>query len=683
MKPRKLTNRLILVLIVLGVAFYYLYPTFRYHRLRRWVEHQAMELAQQMGASFPFVIEGLNREDPILADYVQSRRDINEEERRQIQARIEQIQKVVHTQLSKYRKKAVKQGLDLQGGMHLVLEVDIVQLLRNMARQRDPRLEKILSEIRAVLDRDPQVDFNDLIVRAFQQEGLKLSQYFGEPGESDATVLNTLSKAAEDAINRSLEIIRNRIDQFGVSEPTIAKQGQRRIVLELPGIQDPNRARDLIGRTALLEFKLLLDNDKVDAILKNIDKALTANASETTSPSAGDTVTAKISSDTVVNLAEQMGTETTPRPLDTAIVRAEEGTLTLTSLLRGLRGDIAVAREDVRRVRALLSDPRVANAIPPGVQFLWSAKPEMASDGKEYYLLYVVKSDPELTGNYLSDARVTIGGGGDNFNRAGAPIVNLTLNRQGARIFSRVTGANVGKRLAIVLDEKVYMAPVIRTKIPDGRAIIEGSENVEEANDIAIVLRAGALPTSVVIEEERTVGPSLGRDSIRKGTNSALLGGLLVVLFMLIYYQLSGAIANLALLINIFLIFAGLAIFGAAGLGATLTLPGIAGIALTIGMAVDANVLIFERIREELETGKSVWHAIDSGYSRAFVTILDANVTTLIATLVLLQFGAGPIRGFAVTLTVGLIANLFAAVFVTRLIFDWIASRKTLTRLSI
>ncbi|MFN3821796.1 MAG: protein translocase subunit SecD, partial [bacterium] len=284
---------------------------------------------------------------------------------------------------------------------------------------------------------------------------------------------------------------------------------------------------------------------------------------------------------------------------------------------------------------------------------------------------------------YLSDARVTIGDGGSNFGRTGAPIVNLTLNRQGARIFSRVTGANVDKRLAIVLDDRVYMAPVIRTKIPDGRAIIEGASSIEEAKDLAIVLRAGALPTSVVIEEERTVGPSLGQDSIKKGTQSAIIGGILVVLFMVIYYRLSGLIANLALALNIFLIFAGLAMFGAAGFGATLTLPGIAGVALTIGMAVDANVLIFERIREELETGKTVWHAIDSGYSRAFVTILDANVTTLFVALILLNFGAGPIRGFAVTLSVGLVANLFSAVFVTRLIFDWIAARRTLTRLSI
>ena len=262
-------------------------------------------------------------------------------------------------------------------------------------------------------------------------------------------------------------------------------------------------------------------------------------------------------------------------------------------------------------------------------------------------------------------------------------MVSLTLNRNGARKFARLTGANIKKRLAIVLDNKVFMAPVIRSKIPNGRAVIEGLADVNEANDIAIVLRAGALPTSVIIEEERTVGPSLGRDSIRKGTTSVIVGMIMVVIFMAIYYGASGLIANLALLLNIVLIFAGLAFFGAMGMGATLSLPGIAGIILTIGMAVDANVLIFERIREELETGKTVWHAISSGYERAFRTILDANVTTLIAALVLLQFGTGPIKGFAITLAIGIVCSLFTAIVVTRLIFDYITSKHALTRLSI
>jgi preprotein translocase subunit SecD len=348
-----------------------------------------------------------------------------------------------------------------------------------------------------------------------------------------------------------------------------------------------------------------------------------------------------------------------------------------------MRGDIAVPQENVRTIRDFLADPAVRNQIPDGVQFLWSAKPEAAGDGNLYSLLYIIKSSAELTGSALADARVDISGGGDNPGAAGQPVVSLSLKRTGARTFSRVTGANIQKRLAIVLDDKIYMAPVIRSKIPNGRAVIEGTASVEEANDLAIVLRAGALPTSVVIAEERTVGPSLGRDSIEKGTNSTLIGALLTVLFMGIYYRGSGWIANLALLLNLFLLMAGLAVFGAAGLGASLSLPGIAGIALTIGMAVDANVLIFERIREELATGKTIYNAVSAGYERAFVTILDSNLTTLIAGLVLLQFGTGPVRGFAVTLCIGLVVNLFTAVLVTRLIYDWYLSSRNVSSLSI
>ncbi|MFN3821493.1 MAG: hypothetical protein ACK4OO_04095, partial [bacterium] len=303
MKPRKLLNRAVLVLVVIGISLYYLYPTIRYHRTKAWVERQAASIALEVGASYPFVIEGLNREEPILLDFLNTRTQLAEEERKRLEVKIEEVQKVVQNQLAKYRKKAIKQGLDLQGGMHLVLEVDLVQLLRNMARQRDPKLESILSQIRTELDQNPQTDFNEVVSRHFRAAGERLSRYFGEPGESDETILNTISKQADDAVDRSLEIIRNRIDQFGVSEPTIAKQGSRRIILELPGIQDPNRARDIIGRTALLEFKLLLDNDKIDAILKDIDKAL---SEKPVSDSQIDREVGSTSSDTVVNLMEEM-----------------------------------------------------------------------------------------------------------------------------------------------------------------------------------------------------------------------------------------------------------------------------------------------------------------------------------------------------------------------------------------
>ncbi|MBN2365873.1 MAG: protein translocase subunit SecD, partial [Calditrichaeota bacterium] len=291
--------------------------------------------------------------------------------------------------------------------------------------------------------------------------------------------------------------------------------------------------------------------------------------------------------------------------------------------------------------------------------------------------IFLVEKEPELTGETIVDAYPQPGSGYDpgSFGKFEA---SLEFNDEGARIFSRVTGANLQKRLAIVLDGVVHSAPVIQTKIRDGRARITGLETMEEAKDLSVVLKAGALPAPVRIMEERTVGPSLGRDSIRKGTNSALIGLLLVAIFMIIYYKFSGLVADIALIFNIIIIMGVMSYFHA-----TLTLPGIAGIILTIGMAVDANVLIFERIREEMDKGKTVWSSIETGYGRAFITILDANVTTLIAGVVLYNFGSGPIKGFALTLMIGILASMFTAIFVTRTIFEFMLERKILKKLSI
>ncbi len=709
MKPKKLTPRVILVALVLLATIFYLLPTVQYEFVRRVEEKKATVLAEKLGVSYAFVIENLTKDEAILRDKLTETPGLSDDERIKLQAEIEYLQVKLQDKALKYRKRAIKRGLDLQGGMHLVLEVDLVQLLRNMARVKDAKLDRILASVERQTTDNPSLSFTDVVREAFRNAETPLSTYFGEAGESDNVVLETLSKQADDAINRSREILANRIDQFGVSEPTIQKQGVRRIILELPGIQDPARARDLIGRTALLEFNLLEEGEKVQKLITDIDAQMAASTDAAGKPPEADgefkivdenkaaadtaakaeaesvkpdTATAAAKSDTgeaALNLSEELITDTGKSDTETV---AETSSTPFSSLLRGLRSDIAVPAENIRQVRSILAEPTVDKLLPEDTKFVWGAKPDEVG-GKSFTLLYLVKEEPELTGSGLSDARVDISQGYNNPGTAGQPIVSLTLNRAGARKFARVTGANIGKRLAIVLDDKVYMAPSIRTKIPDGRAIIEGSANVDEANDIAIVLRAGALPTTVVIEEERTVGPSLGRDSIRKGTLSAIVGMILVIIFMVIYYGMSGIIANVALLMNVLLIFGGLAFIGAMGMGASLSLPGIAGIILTIGMAVDANVLIFERIREELETGKTVWHAISAGYDRAFTTILDSNLTTLIAALVLLQFGTGPIRGFAVTLSIGITASMFTAIFVTRLIFDYINSRRTLTKLSI
>jgi preprotein translocase subunit SecD len=409
-----------------------------------------------------------------------------------------------------------------------------------------------------------------------------LSVESGLFSEIDLSLALVLSQKAQQhikkmAVDQAVETITNRIDQFGVAEPDIRPQGRDRILVQLPGIKDPKRAIDIIGKTALLEFKLV-DEDN--------------------------------------------------------------------SLEEALRGN-----------------------IPPGDEILYQTKGEPGSKRKIPFLL---KKRAVITGEYLTDARVQID---SQYNE---PYVSISFDSRGARLFEQITGANIKKRLAIVLDDIVNSAPVIQDRISGGRAQITGRFSMEEARDLAIVLRAGALPAPVKIIEERTVGPSLGKDSIDKGLKSMIIGGMVIILFMVFYYRFAGILADLALFLNIFFIAAGLAFFGA-----TLTLPGIAGVILIIGMAIDANVLIFERIREELRLGKTPRAAVDGGYSKALVTILDANITTLIAALVLFQFGTGPVKGFAVTLSIGIVVSLFTALFITRLIFDYLIIERGMKRISI
>ena len=343
------------------------------------------------------------------------------------------------------------------------------------------------------------------------------------------------------------------------------------------------------------------------------------------------------------------------------------------ALLANIGGDIGVPVKNVRIVERILNSPEVQKVIPKDGEFLFSAK-SLPFGEQNFYRMFMLKKDAEVKGSMIEDAQVQIG---SQFS-AGQSEVSMDLNSEGARIFAKVTGANIGKRLAIVLDGKIVSIPNIESKIPNGRARITGMANIEEANDLAIVLRAGALPAPIEIIEERTVGPSLGQDSITSGTTSALVGFAIVIIFMAIYYRLSGLVADLALLMNLTVIMAVLA-----GFHATLTLPGVAGIILTIGMAVDANVLIFERIREELRSGKTIRAAIDNGYARAFKTIIDANLTTLLTALVLYQFGTGPIRGFALTLSIGILVSMFTAIVATRVIFDYFTNKFSLSKLSI
>jgi preprotein translocase subunit SecD len=492
--------------------------------------------------------------------------------------------------------KKINLGLDLQGGMHLVLEVDTEKALEST-------IERIRLEIRNLLKKErirflniERVNGAKISVRLQGKDNIDgferiLNKEFEDlrlvSRSTDDGVLSIVMDLPEEeadhikklATRQALETIRNRIDQFGVSEPDIRLQGEKRILIQLPGIKDTERAKDLIGKTALLEFKLVDETHDVNA--------------------ARD-------------------------------------------------GNIPLGSEILTQI---------------------TKSPDTNREIKNYFL---IKKQTLLTGANLTDARVQID---SQFNE---PYVSITFDKKGGRIFAEITGENVKKRLAIVLDNHVYSAPVIQEKIAGGEARITGNFTMEEAKDLAIALRAGALPAPVKILEERTVGPSLGADSINKGLISVCVGGILVVLFMIIYYKGSGLIADLALILNIILIAGGLAAFQA-----TLTLPGIAGIILTIGIAVDANVLIFERIREELGIGKTPRAAVDAGYKKATLTILDANVTTLIAALVLFQFGTGPVKGFAVTLSLGVIASLFTSLIITRLAFDYLLINRKVKSLSI
>ena len=595
--------------------------------------------------------------------------------------------------LETLENKIIKQGLDLKGGIYIVLEVDLPTLVTTLAINKDNKFERTISEVRNSLNENTQQDFFTVFANSVSNNGLRLPRYYDvDYGAKPDDILTSLKEQADDAINRVLEILQNRVDQFGVSEPTIQKQGNRRIIVELAGIQDSDRARALLQSTAQLEFCLVKSPEVTNDILSQIDNIVKGDellenlvASVNEDYDMEDDNELGVSDDKTVSISELFGedTETSKDTSDTSVVVDQNifQERPFSSLLRALGNDIAVPEKNLYAVKKIINKQEIKDKLALGNgQFLFAPDAENFStnDGidEKLFNMYYLENDADLTGGVIEEANATIGGQGTS--AVGQPIVLLDMNSDGARTWSRITGANIGRRIAIVLDKKVHMAPSIRTKISDGGTMIEGFAGMDEAKDIAIVLRAGALPAPVNIIEERIVGPSLGADSVKRGTNSVLLGLLLIIVFMFVYYKLSGSIANFALIWNILLVLSVLA-----SLGATLTLPGIAALILTVGMSIDANVIIFERIREELRKGKSVRAAIDGGYNRALTTIIDANVTTLVAALVLYQFGTGPIRGFATVLFWGIIISMFTAIFVTRTIFNSFADRKGVKKLSI
>ncbi|HKP95666.1 MAG TPA: protein translocase subunit SecD [Fibrobacteria bacterium] len=503
-------------------------------------------------------------------------------------------------------------------------------------------------------------------------------------------------EAQKDVMDRSLEIVRNRVDQYGLSEPLITRSGENRIVADLAGMGAED-ARRLIGATALLEFKLIPEGTEFKPVLDKIDAFLNRRSGgkpEKGSGPANDTAqavqdifgrvvekdsakapAAKDSAGAVAAAKDSLNKADSAK--DTSSETASEfyKNRPFGSLLVAMGRDLAVKAENVGKAKAILEDPDVQALIPSRYQFLWGRDIETLEGNTKIRRLYLLKHRPEMTGATIADANPARLGGGMN---AGEVEVSLTFKGLGPKEFARVTGANIGRQLAIVLDSVVYSAPVIQGRIPNGRASITGIGDMTEAKQLAVTLRAGSLPAPMKIVELRSVGPTLGEDNIKKGLLASVVALALVAAFMALYYKGAGMIANLALVLNMIILFAVLGAFHA-----TLTLPGIAGIVLTIGMAVDANVLIFERIREELRGGRSVRAAIDAGYKKAFSAIFDSNVTTFGTAAILYYIGVGPIKGFGLTLMVGLGASMYTAIIVTRLVFDYILAGRDVKELSI
>ena len=590
-------------------------------------------------------------------------------------------------ELRNLESKAIKQGLDLKGGMYIALEVDIPTLIENIAINKDQKLTSVFESIRNEILQSPETDFFTSFSNFIDQKNVKLSRYYYDYGSNSNDIIDGLKTEAEDAINRVLEILQNRIDQFGVAEPTIQKQGTQRIIVELAGVQNSERARALLESTALLEFYLVKDvtttNDfmiKIDQILKK-DKSLTGVVKEP-EPSSNE-YKSDTDEDEAVSVSDLFGgaSDANSENDSTIIDQDMFAERPFSSLLRNLGNSIGVPEKNAFAIKQMIDKPEIRDRLASiGANFLFGHKAEeyVLNDGsvEKMYTLYLLDDQAELTGGVVEEAKANLGPQGTT--SAGQPIVNLSMNSDGARKWAIMTGSNIGRQVAIVLDNKVHMAPNIREKISGGGTLIEGFANIDEAKDIAIVLRAGALPAPVDIVEEKVVGPSLGAESVKRGTQSVLIGLAIVLIFILVYYRTAGSIADFALIWNLVLVLAILA-----SLQATLTLPGIAGLILTVGMSIDANVIIFERIREELDKGKTAKAAIDGGYNRALTTIVDANMTTLIAALVLWQFGTGPIRGFATVLFWGILISMFTAIFVTRTVFNSFVNRKGFKKLNI
>ncbi len=632
--------KIILIFAFIALSAYLLYPTF-----------QDYQNNKSLTAALESTRNKIQKLNP----------DLSKDQVEKMVSIVEDSIKIADPSTLDERKKRVKLGLDLQGGMRVVLEVNTGKLLEKIANNPDDVFKKVLAEAQAeALKTDEPIV--EIVGRKFQERNIRLSRYYGTIRQDDAEIMDELTKSSEDAVNRAMEIIRNRVDQYGVSEPSISRQGSRRVIVELPGVAKEEEAKQLLQGTALLEFRLVKDAELTYPIMQRIDDVLAKRTESGVKDSLGNEVAVI---DTTKKLTDTTAANDTTKQLSEEEFRAQHPFFSAAVLNpQSPFADAFVNKDDRNKIEYWFSLPEVQKVIPDNVEFVFSAKPFTSEDGKQFFTMYMVNKTPELTGGVVTDAQANID------PETSTPVVNMEMNSEGATDWARITGANVGKRIAIMLDGVVFTAPNVKGKIPGGRSQIEGSESMEEAKLLEIVLKAGALPAPVDAIEERIVGPSLGQDSISSGFSSALIGYIAVGLFMIFYYRQAGTVAALTLVLVILFILGILA-----GFSATLTLPGIAGIVLTIGMAVDANVLIFERIREEMATGKTMKASIDSGFSRAYSAIIDSNITTFFTGIILYQFGTGPVQGFALTLMIGIAASLFGALVISRLVLDVLVSR--------
>jgi len=610
---QKNTTQVVLALAFLGISIFYLQFTVRNVLQERYIES----------------LEGQAR-----IDYIEENRE----------------------SISQLRERSLNLGLDLQGGMHVALEIGTPQLLIDLANEgADSTLIQSINVADAASVRN-NTDIVDEFLAEFERRDpeARLSRYYRNDGlnitrrSTNEEIIAYLKAQRDGAIDRAIEIVRTRVDRFGVTEPSIVKQGANRIIVELPGVDDETRVRNLLRGAARLEFHLTADQAEMSAALNQVIAFYNVKTNVDAFKNQTPVDTSSVAADTTAAPADTTA-NTAGNPLLQVVLPANDGVSV---------GTVAV--KDTALVNRLFANPRVRIMLPRDTKLLWTTKPVVVdASGTEFFNLIPVRSQPELTGEVITEARPDF----DQFTNA--PQVSMKMSSEGARVWSRITGANIGKPIAIVLDNLVYTYPNVISKISDGNSSITGVGSLQEAEDLVNILLSGALPAPLNIVEERVVGPTLGAASIQQGFWSVVIGLLIVAVFMVFYYNRAGLVAVSALLLNILLLLGIMAAFQA-----TLTLPGIAGIVLTIGMAVDANVLIYERIREELDAGKSIKAAIEAGFANALSAILDSNITTFLTGAILYSFGVGPIKGFAVTLMAGIASSLFCALIITRLLIQ-------------